>query len=179
MSLRWTCGWIPSFSWSSGGSSSLTNSTLMWNSTATIRATFSRISCSCWIPVRHRRIHIRFCIWMYNIAVSAVSHSIKSGFREANSSWSQVNDKQKLTPCFVSVKSDTHWCGLWHQRRICHKTFWPRGPVSHEWWRAKGATRCSWRRSPSSQSPPLWHPSKRAQWLSAGHRGLLRWWGTK
>lgn len=37
----------------------MTNSTLMWNSTATSRATFSSTSCSCWIPVRHKRERVR------------------------------------------------------------------------------------------------------------------------
>lgn len=61
--LTWTCGWIPSFSWSSGGSSSLTNSTLMWNSTATMRATFSRISCSCWMPNKHTHTDTHWCLY--------------------------------------------------------------------------------------------------------------------
>lgn len=144
-----TSRWLP-FSWSSGGSSSLTNSTLMWNSTATIRATFSNTSCSCWIPVRH----------------NGTSKTPRSHY-----------GSETLSSAFTAPHA--HWCGRWLRRRICRRTFWRRGLAGREWCRARGATRCSWRMSPSSRSPPPWLPSEPARWRCAGRRGLLQWWGTK
>lgn len=87
------------------------------------------------------------------------------------------NMGQTTSSCSRSSWSTTttHWCGRWSRRRTSRKTFWPRGPAGHGWWRATGEARCSWKMSPASPEPPRALPWSSAPPPSWGHMALPRW----